>query len=189
VNAWVSNKKNSIQEKFKDRQFKLYLILTGLSPCIFFTMSGNVLITYVLPGLPSLALLFAIMLGDIKEKAAQKLLFIGVLISLLAMVGVLLTLTVGHIADSKSAKAVVNLYKAQHSLYPLVFFNDKQFSSMFYSGGKALNVKSLQEVNGIAMASPVYIAVTKSQSVALSNQSANLKLVGDGGDYNLFLRK
>lgn len=189
VNAWVSNKKNDLQEKFKDRQYKLYLMLTGLSPCIFFTMSGNVLITYVLPGLPSLALLLAIMLGDNKEKTVKKLLLIGVSISALTMVAVLLALTVGHIADSKSAKAVVNLYKAQQSSNPLVFFNDRQFSSMFYSVGKAINVKSLEEVDKISKSSPVYIAVTKSQSEALNKSSAPLMLVGDGGDYRLFLRK
>ena len=189
VSLWVSSKKNNIQEKFKDRQYKLYLLLTGLSPCIFFTMSGNVLWTYILPGLPPLALLLAIILGDIKEKTAQSILCIGVLISSLAMVGVFYTLTVEHKADLKSAKAVVDLYKAQQSSNPLVFFNNRQFSSMFYSRGKAINVKSIKEVDEMSKSSPVYIAVTKSQSASLSNQSANLKLVGDGGDYRLFLRE
>jgi 4-amino-4-deoxy-L-arabinose transferase-like glycosyltransferase len=189
VSAWLSNKKNNIQEKFKDRQFKLYLLLTGLSPCIFFTMSGNVLITYVLPGIPSLALLLTITLGEIKEKVAKKLLFTGVLIGSLTMGCALILLTIGHIGDSKSAKAIVDLYNAQQSSNPLVFFNDRQFSSMFYSRGKVINVKSLKEVDEMSKSSPVYIAITKSQSSALGAQSAIFTLVGDGGDYHLFLRK
>jgi 4-amino-4-deoxy-L-arabinose transferase-like glycosyltransferase len=142
VVVWLTKHKNSVQEINKNQQIKLYLLLTGLAPCVFFTMSGNILWTYILPGLPSLALLLALFLGEIKPSVAKKVLFIGTSISAITMIGVFLALTLGHKADEKSAKMVVNLYKAQHSSNPLVFLNDKPFSSMFYSDGKALNVKS-----------------------------------------------
>ncbi|MGC3194797.1 glycosyltransferase family 39 protein, partial [Pseudomonas aeruginosa] len=36
-----------------------YWLFRGLAPCVFFSFAGNVLCTYVLPGLPALALLAA----------------------------------------------------------------------------------------------------------------------------------
>lgn len=189
VAVWLARKKNNVQEKLNDRQFKLYLLLTGLAPCIFFTMSGNVLWTYILPGLPSLALLLALLLGEIKQAIAKKILFIGIFVSVLTLVGLLLALTLGHKADFKSAKAVVNLYQAQHSSSQLVFLDDKQFSSMFYSGGHALNVKSLDEIGSISKNMPVYIAVDESLLIPLGNQLATLKVIGDGGSYRLFFKE
>ncbi len=51
----------------------------------------------------------------------------GVSLSAVAMVGVLITLTLDHKADYKSAKGVVDLYKAQHDSKPIVFLSDKPF--------------------------------------------------------------
>ncbi len=189
VIAWLSKSKNNVQEKFRNQEFKLYLLLTGLAPCLFFTVSGNVLWTYILPGLPSLALLLAILLGEIKQPLAKRILFIGVSISTLIIVGVLIALTIGHKADSKSAKAVVALYSRQHSSKPLVFFNDRQFSSMFYSRGKALQAKSLEAINALSKTSPFYLAVSKPNLTILAGQLGSLKFIGDGGDYRLFLKE
>ena len=41
------------------RQRTLYLLALSLSPCLFFTLSGNILWTYVLPALPAPAMLAA----------------------------------------------------------------------------------------------------------------------------------
>lgn len=83
--------------------------------------------TYVLPGLPSLALLLALYLGEVKVSFAKSALSWGVSLSAVAMVGVLITLTLDHKADYKSAKGVVDLYKAQHDSKPIVFLSDKPF--------------------------------------------------------------
>lgn len=185
---WLKKHQDSAQEKVKNQQYKLYLLLTGLAPCIFFTMSGNVLWTYVLPGLPALALLLALYLVEIKPLVARKIVFIGSFVSAVTVAGILGDFTLGHQADGKSAKAVVELYKAQHSSNPLVFLNDRPFSSMFYSGGKALNVNSIAEIDKLSEKSPVYIAVKKSQLALWNNQFDHFKMIGDGANYRLYLK-
>jgi len=102
------------------------------------------------------------------------------------MAGGITTLTLGHKADLKSAKAVVDLYKAQHSSSPIIFLSDKPFSSMFYTGGKAINIDTVDEINKISKNNLVYIAVKKSQLSRLNNEPISLKIIGDAGSYRLY---
>lgn len=165
-----------------------FLLLAGLAPCLFFTMSGNILWTYILPGLPPLAMCLALWLNRFDQLLAKKIIYFGSIISLLILVGVLSALTLGHKADSKSAKSILALYKMQNSLQPIVFLEDRPFSARFYSHGKALNVDTLQEVDALAKNKPIYIAVKKNQLSNLNNQLINLKVIGDRGSYRLFLK-
>ena len=185
---WKTKEKNSLDKSLKDHQFKLYLLITGLFPCMFFTISGNVLWTYVLPGLPSLALFLALSFNKVKQSTAKRMLLTGTLISCAVFIGVIYALTLGHKASAKSAKAVVNLYKMQKSQNPLVFLGDKPFSSKFYSGGKALSINSPDELNEISKKSPVYIAVRKSILPMLDLELYHLKTIGDGENYRLYLK-
>ena len=41
--------------KNPERSFKIYLLVWSITPCLFFTASGNLLWTYVLPALPAAA--------------------------------------------------------------------------------------------------------------------------------------
>ena len=88
----------------------------------------------------------------------------------------------------KELQLSVELYKAQHSSNPLVFLNDRAFSSMFYSGGKALNANSMSAINRLSEKSPVYIAVKQSQLGLWNNQFDHFKMIGDGGSYRLYLK-
>ena len=186
--AWLYKQQINANKITKQAQLSQYLLLAGLAPCLFFTMSGNILWTYVLPGLPALALYLALWLSKLNQLAAKKIIYIGSIISLLTMAGVLSALTVGHRADNKSAKSIITLYKMQNSLQPIVFLNDHPFSAKFYSYGKALNVDTLREVDAVAKNKPIYIAVKKKQLISLNNQLINLKVIGDGGSYRLFLK-
>ena len=191
ITVWMAkHNKNGDQkpanQKNTNQQFKLYLALTGLAPCVFFTMSGNVIWTYILPGLPSLALLLALFLGELKPTVAKKMVLIGTCVSAITMVTLFLALTLGHRADAKSAKAVVKLYEAQHSSNPLVFLDDRVFSSKFYTGGKSLSIKTVAELDKLPNTGLIYIAVRKSQFKLLGKQLDGLKAVGDGENYRLY---
>jgi 4-amino-4-deoxy-L-arabinose transferase-like glycosyltransferase len=190
ITLWMTKRnKNSVENATKDKPIKAYLLLTGLAPCIFFTMSGNTLWTYVLPGLPALALLLALYLGEVKESFAKNALLCGVSLSAIAVVGVLIALTLGHKADLRSAKEVVELYKAQHQSKPIVFLNDKPFSSMFYTAGKAIAVNNVAQMNDIAKKSQIYLAVKKSQLNLISSELSTLTVIGDAGSYRLYLSR
>jgi 4-amino-4-deoxy-L-arabinose transferase-like glycosyltransferase len=188
LTAWIYKKqihKNNVANQCKENHF---LLLAGLAPCLFFTMSGNILWTYVLPGLPPLAMYLALWLNKFDHLLIKKIIYFGSVISLLIMLGILSALTLGHRADSKSAKSIISLYKMQNSLQPIVFLNDRPFSASFYSNGKSLNIKTLQELDAIAKNKPIYIAVKKKQLSSLNNQLINFKVIGDSGSYRLFLK-
>src|SRR4030095_10262775 len=51
--------RDSLHSLHADR-WALYLVLWAVTPMVFFTPAGNILITYVLPGLPA----FALLVGD-----------------------------------------------------------------------------------------------------------------------------
>ena len=65
--AWIYKKESVHKLNIDQHQFSLYCLLCAIAPCLFFTMSGNILWTYVLPGLPALALLLALFLGRINQ--------------------------------------------------------------------------------------------------------------------------
>jgi len=188
ITIWMTKyNKNSVKNTTEDKQFKVYLLLAGLAPCIFFTMSGNTLWTYVLPGLPPLALLLALYLGEVKVSFAKSALLCGVSLSAIATVWALMALTLDHKADSRSAKGVVALYKAQHNAKPIVFLSDKPFSSMFYTDGKAIEANTVQEVNDLSKTSQIYLAIKQSQLSRIDNELNRLTVIGDAGSYRLYL--
>jgi hypothetical protein len=190
IAAWIY-KEQSITKSPVKQQLSLYLLLAAIAPCIFFTMSGNILWTYVLPGLPALALLLALWLGRMNQILAKKIILFGTASSALAVVSVLSILTIGHAADLKSAKSITQLYEAQNvvqkSMQPLIFLGDRPYSAMFYSHGLSLKMNTVEEVSLYAKGNPTYIAVRKNQLTSLNEQLKNLKAVGDTGNYRLFL--
>lgn len=188
VALWVAKRKKGELADSNQQQLKLYLLLTGLAPCLFFTMSGNVIWTYILPGLPSLALWLALVLGKTQSAVAKKILLVGTFLSAATIAGLFVALTFGQKADARSAKSIVQLYQKQQSANPLVFLDDRQFSSMFYSKGRALNVRSLADVRQLPNSGPLYVAIRKSQLELLNHQLDGLKLVGETSNYRLYLR-
>ncbi len=186
--AWIYKQQIHNNSLAKQSKTTLFLLLAGLAPCLFFTMSGNILWTYVLPGLPPLAMYLALWLNKFDQLLTKKIINIGSIISLLTMMGVLSALTLGHIADGKSAKSIIAIYKMQNSLHPIVFLEDRPFSASFYSNGKALHINTLQEIDALAKNKPIYIAIEKRQLSSLYNQLINLKVIGDSGSYRLFLK-
>ena len=191
IAAFVYRNKLVTIKTTKQLQLSLYLLLAAIAPCLFFTMSGNILWTYVLPGIPALALLLAHLLGNIEQNIAKKIMFFGTAASALVFALVLSMLTIGHAADSKSAKSIIQLYEAQNvvkkSITPLIFLNDRPYSAMFYSNGKALKINTLEEVSLYAKGTPTYIAIKKDKLAALKEQLKNLKAAGDTGNYRLFI--
>ncbi len=191
VSALVYKKQVVTEKSIGANQLSLYLILATISPCLFFTMSGNILWTYILPGVPAFSLLIALYLDSLGHTVAKKILLIGTLASAIVVVVVLSMLTIGHVADSKSAKSITQLYEAQNisenNIAPLVFLADRPYSAIFYSHGKALKMTNLKEISLYAKANPAYIAIKKNQLAGLNEQLKDLKVVGESGNYRLFL--
>ena len=186
--AWLYRQQINANKITKQAELSQYLLLAGLAPCLFFTMSGNILWTYVLPGLPALALYLALWLTKLNQLVAKKVIYFGSIFSLVVMLCALALLTLGGIADNKSAKSIIRLYKQQNSAQPIIFIGRSPFSAKFYNHGEVFSVATFKDVDVIAKNKPAYFAVSINDLAKLSNQLVDLKVIGNGGEYRLYLK-
>lgn len=139
-----------------------------LWPLLFFTVAGNILWTYVLPSLPSLALLLARKLADEPLPRWARHAVIG--LSLAVPVG---TVAYGarFIAQPDHAKTEKQLLKAVRKqpdgpVARIVYVGEAPFSARYYSHGQVDSIepdrlKALLDSPGRP---PIYVAVRKSQN-------------------------
>ena len=143
--AWLARaltrRRDSLRSLRTD-PWRLYLVLWAVTPMVFFTPAGNILITYVLPGLPA----FALLVGDLwrpgREATADGsgvdvrprvrcALVAGAAVPILFVLGI-----VGYhrvFETERSAKALVNAYlRSRHDAQSrLVYFPQRPFSAEF----------------------------------------------------------
>lgn len=117
-----------------------YLVLWAIAAPVFFTFSGNVLWTYVLPSLPALALLFSIYVRVFfavgNAPVSRILIVAGVLVPTVAISIGVLSLTVPTTLTTE--KQLVAVARSQMSEGKKLYFVDSRpFSARFYSDGKA----------------------------------------------------
>jgi len=124
-----------------------YLLLWTLAPMLFFTVSGNVLVTYVLPGMPAFALLLcefwrpSSALSRTPRFAVKLMLGCG---AGLLLVFLLVLVTQRDRFDVElSHRALVRTYKATRTSEgdTLVYVGQRPISAEFYAGGKAVKVE------------------------------------------------
>ena len=144
-----------------------------LAPLLLFTFSGNILYSYVMPGLPALALLISHYQRRLRWSV--KVFVAGYLTPTLLTV-VAIALMNGWV-EPKSQK---NLLQTWHQLpnateVPLHYLIKRPFSGQFYSNGKAIELNSLAHANA-----PFYLATrgsldtdSLSRSVSCNEQAAD----------------
>jgi len=187
---------------FAADRWRVYLALWAVTPVLFFTPARNILITYVLPGLPA----FALLLGETWRPAAggrggalEPTLLRPAVVTALAAGAVVpvvfvagLVLMHGRLETERSQKALVHAYAMQRSSpgSPLVYFRDRPDSAAFYALGtaqKALDAAALRA----RVESPTgdFFAIRDRDLAALPPADrARLKEAGSYGDFRL-LRK
>jgi 4-amino-4-deoxy-L-arabinose transferase-like glycosyltransferase len=170
-----------------------YLLLWTLGPMLFFTVSGNVLPTYVLPGMPAFALLLCEFwqpnAPDTRavRSAVRLMIACGVTV-MVVFVGVLVSQS-RHFDVELSHRALVRTYVATRASDAdrLVYVGQRPISAEFYAGGTAVKV---QDVNALAKyrASPEsdFFAVREGDLKSWSEADrAGLVQVGKFGEYRL----
>jgi 4-amino-4-deoxy-L-arabinose transferase-like glycosyltransferase len=130
-------------------RWRLYLLLWAIAPMVFFTVSGNILATYVLPGLPA----FALLLGDLWRPRPQDertlrspvraLLAVGTLIPVLFVVGIVAGQD--RFERAFSHQALVRTWSSQRANNGerLIYVGRPPPSADFYSRGKAMLVPDI----------------------------------------------
>ena len=187
---WIGRKSSPSQQKPESsgysRNLTIYLLAWSVASCLFFSLSGNILWTYVLPALPAMALLVARWLDrDTRVGLVSGVVAGGVLTMSLMVTAFFVR---EELADSwKSAKTVVLAHQANATGQPLLFMGDLPYSASFYSKGTA---RALPDNAGLAQrvqAGPVFVALNPDQINALPPELLpKLRLVVSSGAYKLY---
>ena len=187
---WIGRKPTQAPQKFEtprySRSLTIYLLAWSAASCLFFTMSGNILWTYVLPALPATALLAARWLSrDARSRWVSGVVATGVLAMSLLVTAFFVR---EEVADSwKSAKTVVQAHQTSASGQPLIFMGDLPYSASFYSKGKARVLPGTAELIQRLQVGPVYVALNPDQVKTLPPELVSkLKLEATSGAYKLY---
>jgi len=152
-----------VRETFTEEEHSFYLIW-ALFPMLFFTFSGNVLWTYVLPALPALAILLALYLGQDEQPLTAQypktFIATALFIPLLATGAVLFLYKDDYRLPTE--KYLVQHYESlSEGKKPLYCLGEKKFSVRYYTHGTAkeiaqeqLNAMLAQQQEGFYLSVP-----------------------------------
>jgi len=115
-----------------------YALCWLISPMILFTMAGNILPAYVLPGVPALGILIAML---VDKDDLKWLTGVAAMVPVLLMITMLI-MNMGK-ADSRSDRVI---FKHITDDTPVFYVGHRPFSGQFYSRGKAKPLKKANEL-------------------------------------------
>lgn len=177
------------------RNERLYLLLWALAPALFFMLARNVLWTYVLPGIPALAVLAGqVLAADRRSRTVDALTCLG-----LALTGVLFAsalIAQASYGGINSTKGVIEAYARSHQgRDDLLFLGPLTYSSSYYTRGQARNFKDYESLAGFVSKRAekaetcqlqVHLAVSQKNWSRLSEeQRQDMHIEGQFGDYLL----
>ncbi|MEM9172631.1 MAG: glycosyltransferase family 39 protein [Pseudomonadota bacterium] len=113
-----------------------FLMLCLSAPLLFFTFAGNILPTYVLPGIPA----FSLLIGRWVVNRSSGLGVIGLLVPSLIGISVLSGFFAS--ADNRSQRDLIDYHAAHHLDKPLYYYPVIPMSARFYSEGSAIALDS-----------------------------------------------
>lgn len=171
ANRYRTSGAASLKAQSGGNGIRFLIVASALSPAMFFTLAGNILWTYVLPGLPFIAILAARLLPvkagsglPLRKTAAVAL---TPLVAMLASGWLMLN------PDAvKSERQVVQRIEQlpDASTKNLVYVDEAPFSARFYSHGQVQTVSQKELSHWLAQApasKPMYIAVGKGDKSTL----------------------
>jgi len=171
-----------------------YLVLWTAAPMLFFTLAGNILWTYVLPGVPAFALLLAELTGTAGDAAhLLKNHWLNRSLPLVTPVVFALSLVFlpPRIVMKKSQKGIVAGYRAarQTPASNLVYLGSKPNSAEFYSHGTAQVARDAQMLESSLNDRQRNFFAIKTNDLARIPEgiTAHLMKIGDYGEYQLLV--
>jgi hypothetical protein len=173
----------------EDRSLLVYLGCWALAPCVIFTLSGNILWTYVLPGIPAAAVAAAIWLARLPHGFVERRLLAGG-VTLTAIIGLAIVVAYDVIGLEAhgSTRLLVRDYESRSSDgEPLIFFRKRPYSGAFYSDGRAGEVLTAEELQARLAEGPAWVAVKDRHREWLPEPVLDaLQPVVRGGKYDLY---
>ncbi|WP_375752738.1 ArnT family glycosyltransferase [Vibrio sp. HN007] len=145
-----------------------FLFLWLISPMVLFTMAGNILPAYVLPGIPALGLLIAMLINN---KDIRWISGTAAVLPVLLMLAILV-LNLGK-ADEKSDRVIFDHIQSSD---PVFYIGSRPFSAQFYSFGQA---KKLDVENSSINLPDKYYLVGKAKEVTPVLEENGLNCTAD----------
>ena len=130
-----------------NRSWLVFLVCWTLVPVAFFTPARNVLVTYVMPGMPALAILTAIALQHILNLRA--LATTAVVIVALFGIGSVLSYQLYFDGHKYNQRPIIREYQrlAASDPGPLVYTGGLRFSAMFYTANEILFSRHISRIH------------------------------------------
>ncbi len=168
--AWWTRRTQREPIQMQHQTMSIYFAFWGLFLLIFFSLSKNVLIAYVLPAVAPLSCLAAVWLARCRaEKIVRRTLVSGVLFTTLFGLGAvgIIALTDEH--KKISTEALVAKWTLESKANePLYFYRWVPQSTKFYTQGTAKLFKTIPEIeNAIGSGQALFIALDESEIRAM----------------------
>lgn len=186
--AWLMLRRvpSTQPEQAEGLTWRRYLLSWVFAPLLLFTFSGNILWTYVITGLPALALLIAGLLqqgrgsGDARTPARALLAGFALLVPLASLVFTMLAPRGAFLLMSE--KALVSQYQQVAGEEPLLYLDYRPVSAHFYTRGAAGIIAG--GASGLP-ASAFWLAVHKRDG-SLPGWNCTLQYSPDSGVFDLY---
>jgi len=169
------------QNKYQEQGINKYLICWMISPLLLFTLAGNILPIYVLPGFSALAVLVAI---NCQWTARSNYLALSSFLILICLIGFL---SAGVM--NKKSEAELLAGKGITKNIELYYWQKRPFSAQFYSKGQAQLLDNKDKLIGIVQSKKgVFIAIKPHDLDLLQDMIPSFCLVNKKTESRLLLK-
>jgi 4-amino-4-deoxy-L-arabinose transferase-like glycosyltransferase len=186
------SRRDALATLVRDR-WQCYLLVWTVAPMLFFTLSGNILVAYVLPGIPAFALLVAALwrtpdadLRQLRVPARHVISAAGILS--VGFVGVIVAMR-PQFETQFSNRALVRAYESQRTDagQRLIYVGKKPDSADFYTRGKAVLVHDTVALQPLFTDGPADFFAMRKRDLAALPPAARERLVqvGKFGPFHL----
>ena len=175
--------KENLFRKLKFDPIESYFVMWSLFTMTFFTLSGNVLWTYILPALPSLAILLALHLkkSSFEIKAFSKKIQYGMLLFVPIVLLVANLYIIKNPDSINTEKALIEYYQSiKKEGEKIYYLHERPFSAQYYSNDKAIFVHNKNKIKNksLSMEDKVFL-----DQLSASHSHAFLVIQNNQTDY------
>ena len=180
---------NPIDEENSNlKSWRIYLTCWGLMPAIFFTLSSNIIMPYVLPGIPALALLGGSYLKPLDERIVDKMLTLGLSIILIGSLLFIIIFPLTGYGERKSERSLIRAFQTlKASDSKLFYLGTHPFSAGFYGKENVTDADTIGELkNNLSKVTKSFIAIPNDISSSDLTQLNTLQLIKHFRRYSLY---
>lgn len=148
-----------------------YWLASALFTPLFFTLSANILWTYVLPSLAGFSILMAIFFDEIScrfKLAGRKLLPLAGVVPVLVLVLSMIAWANPNVRNTERGLVRHAMQQGQATV-PLRYLSKPPFSAQFYSAGQVREITLSELSQAVKFGAPFYLAIPKGKQDIVAN--------------------